>query len=43
MTHCKQYTQVEFIELLDFCGFKVVELQRVGNGSHQMMAICSPR
>ncbi len=43
MTHCKQYSQVEFIELLDFCGFKVLEQQRVGEGGHQMLAICNPR
>ncbi len=43
MKHCKQYTQEEFIELLSFCGFKLLELKRVGEGGHQMLAICTPR
>ncbi len=42
MNHCKQYSQSEFIELLDFCGFRILEFQRVGDGGHQMLAICSP-
>ncbi|GAB3348367.1 methyltransferase domain-containing protein [Lysobacter tyrosinilyticus] len=43
MSHCKQYTQEEFIELLSFCGFRLVEFQRVGAGSNQMLAVCTPR
>ena len=43
MEHCKQYTQTEFIELLDKTGFRIVELQRVGTGGHQMLAIAIPR
>ena len=43
MSHCKQYSQAEFLELLQFCGFRVVEFSRVGDGSHQMLAICTPR
>lgn len=43
MSHCKQYTQEEFIELLSFCGFRLVEFQRVGSGSNQMLAVCTPR
>lgn len=43
MNHCKQYTQAEFIELLDFVGFRVIEFFRVGEGKHQMCAIVQPR
>jgi len=43
MSHCKQYTQEEFIELLSFCGFRLLEFQRVGAGSNQMLAVCTPR
>jgi hypothetical protein len=43
MNHCKQYGQSEFIELLDFCGFRLLEFQRIGEGGHQMLAICAPR
>ena len=43
MSHCKQYSQHEFIELLDYSGFRVVELQRVGGGGHQMLAIAQIR
>jgi len=43
MFHTKQYKQAEFIELLDFCGFRLVDFCRVGEGHHQMLAICTPR
>lgn len=43
MHHCKQYTQAEFIEMLDFVGFRVIEFFRVGDGKHQMVAIVQPR
>lgn len=43
MSHCKQYSQTEFIELLDVCGFRVIELQRVGVGGHQMVAVAAAR
>src|SRR4030042_1527506 len=43
INHCKQYTQSEFIELLDFVGFRLLEFFRTGEGKHQMVAICSPR
>ncbi len=43
MNHCKQYQQAEFIELLDFAGFRVLEFFRVGEGKHQMCAIVQPR
>lgn len=43
MHHCKQYKQDEFIELLDFVGFRVLEFFRVGEGRHQMCAIVQPR
>lgn len=43
MNHCKQYKQAEFIELLDFSGFRVIEFFRVGEGKHQMCAIVQPR
>lgn len=43
MDHCKQYDQVEFIELLDHVGFRVMEMFRTGEGKHQMVAIVTPR
>jgi len=43
LSHCKHYSQAEFVEFLDFCGFRIVELHRVGDGAHQMPAICTPR
>ena len=43
MNHCKQYTQAEFIEILDFVGFRVIEFFRTGEGNHQMVAIVQPR
>lgn len=43
MFHCKQYTQSEFVELLTFCGFRIVEFRRIGSDSKQMLAICSSR
>jgi hypothetical protein len=43
MHHCKQYKQAEFIEMLDFVGFRVLEFFRVGDGKHQMCAIVQPR
>lgn len=43
MFHCKQYTQSELIEMLDFVGFRVLEFFRTGEGGHQMVAIVQPR
>lgn len=43
MDHCKQYSQAEFVELLDHCGFRLVEFQRMGGGGHQMLAIAQVR
>lgn len=43
MEHCKQYSQTEFIELLDQTGFRVIELQRIGEGGHQILALATPR
>ncbi len=43
MEHVKQYKMSEFVELLSECGFRVIELVRVGEGKHQMLAICQPR
>lgn len=43
MLHTKQYGQAEFIEMLDFMGFRVLEFFRIGNGGHQMCAIVQPR
>lgn len=43
MHHCKQYKQDEFIEMLDFVGFRLIEFFRVGEGKHQMCAIVQPR
>ncbi len=43
MYHCKQYNQAEFMELLDFAGFRVLEFFRTGAGGHQMVAIAQPR
>lgn len=43
MYHTKQYTQAEFIEILDYVGFRVLEFFRTGDGKHQMVAICQPR
>ena len=43
MYHTKQYTQVEFMEILDFVGFRVLEFFRTGDGKHQMVAICQPK
>ena len=42
MFHCKQYSQSEFIELLTFCGFRLIEFRRIGLDSKQMLAICTP-
>ena len=41
--HIKQYKMSEFVELLGESGFRVIELVRVGEGKHQMLAICQPR
>lgn len=43
MFHCKQYNQAEFVELLNFCGFRVIEFRRIGLDSKQMLAICTSR
>ncbi len=43
MFHTKQYGQAEFIEMLDFVGFRVLEFFRTGEGHHQMVAIVQPR
>ena len=43
MEHIKQYKMSEFVELLGESGFRVIELVRVGEGKHQMLAICQPR
>ncbi len=43
MYHCKQYTPSEFIEMLEFAGFRVIEFFRVGDGKHQMAAVVEPR
>lgn len=43
MYHTKQYSQAEFIELLDTVGFRVLEFFRTGDGKHQMCAIAQPR
>jgi hypothetical protein len=43
MFHVKQYKQHEFVELLSECNFRVLELNRVGNGRHQLLAVCVPR
>lgn len=43
MFHSKQYKQAEFMELLDFAGFRVNEFFRTGDGHHQMVAIVQPR
>ncbi len=43
MYHCKQYSPAEFIELLEYVGFRLVEFYRVGEGKHQMCAIIEPR
>ncbi len=43
MFHTKQYSQVEFMEILDFVGFRVLEFFRTGDGKHQMVAICQPK
>lgn len=43
MFHCKQYSQSEFIELLNLCGFRLIEFRRIGIDSKQMLAICSSR
>lgn len=43
MFHTKQYSQAEFMEILDFVGFCVLEFFRTGDGKHQMVAICQPR
>lgn len=43
MFHSKQYSQAEFMELLDFIGFRVLEFFRTGDGKHQMVAIAQPR
>jgi len=38
MFHVKQYKQHEFLELLSVCGFRVIELVRVGESKHQLLA-----
>lgn len=43
MYHVKQYQQHEFVELLSECDFRVLELNRVGTGKHQLVAVCQPR
>lgn len=43
MFHSKQYNQAEFMEMLDFAGFRVNEFFRTGDGRHQMVAIVQPR
>ncbi len=43
MFHCKQYGQAEFVELLDFCGFRVLEFQRLTEHKHQMLLIAASR
>jgi len=43
MNHCKQYSQAEFVEMLDFAGFRLLEFFRTGEGKHQMVAIVQPR
>lgn len=43
MSHCKQYSQEEFVELLAYCGFRLVEFHRIGDGGRQMLAVCTPR
>lgn len=43
MFHTKQYKQYEFMELLDKCGFRVMEFVRIGEGKHQMLAIAQPK
>ncbi len=43
MSHCKQYGQGEFVELIEQNSFRLLELQRVGNGGHQMLAIAAAR
>jgi hypothetical protein len=43
MSHCKQYSQEEFVELLAYCGFRLVEFHRIGHGGRQMLALCTPR
>lgn len=43
MFHCKQYTEVEFVELLTFCHFRITEFCRVGEGGHQMLLIAESR
>jgi hypothetical protein len=43
MFHCKQYSQSEFIDLLTFCGFRIVEFRRIGLDSKQMLIICTSR
>lgn len=43
MFHTKQYNQAEFVEILDYVGFRVNEFFRTGEGKHQMVAICQPR
>lgn len=42
MFHTKQYKLSEFIELLEFSGFRVIEFFRTGEGKNQMVAICQP-
>jgi 2-polyprenyl-3-methyl-5-hydroxy-6-metoxy-1,4-benzoquinol methylase len=43
MEHCKQYSQTELVELLDKTGFRVIEVQRVGIGGHQILVLATPR
>jgi 2-polyprenyl-3-methyl-5-hydroxy-6-metoxy-1,4-benzoquinol methylase len=43
MNHCKQYTESEFIELLEYVGFRLIGFFRTGEGNHQMVAVVAPR
>lgn len=43
MNHVKQYKSSEFVELLEECGFRINELVRIGEGKHQLLAICQPK
>jgi hypothetical protein len=43
MSHSKQYGQGEFVELIEQNCFRLLELQRVGEGGHQMLAIAAAR
>jgi hypothetical protein len=43
MNHCKQYSQLEFVELLNAMGFRVEEMCRIGEGGHQLLIAATPR